>query len=189
MVGDEKWMISPRAVVPIVLDEVRKYQRVDDMIDIGCGGAYWPQAFNENGIEHTAGVDRLKAAELFFQPTEYYSRDMDASRYHAVDFGNRFDLAICLEHAEHLKPSSAGGLIALLTELSDVVFFSAATPGQGGDGHINERPHDYWHTLFEAFGFSWHDVIRPRTKNMKEVLWWYQRNMFLYVRDTLKKRD
>jgi len=31
---------------------------------------------------------------------------------------------------------------------STLLLFSAATPGQGGTGHINERTHEYWDDFF-----------------------------------------
>jgi hypothetical protein len=47
----------------------------------------------------------------------------------------RFDLAVCLEVAEHLPPERAESFIRELCDLAPVVLFSAAIPGQGGTGH------------------------------------------------------
>ena len=46
--------------------------------------------------------------------------------------------------------------MGLLCGLSSIVIFSAATPGQGGTDHVNERPHSYWIEKFSARGYS-HD--------------------------------
>lgn len=65
-----------------------------------------------------------------------------------------FDLAFCLEVAEHLPPAAADRLVEDLTLRSDRIVWSAAIPGQGGDGHLNERPLEYWEERFRARGFA-----------------------------------
>jgi hypothetical protein len=65
-----------------------------------------------------------------------------------------FDIALCLEVAEHVPAHLAPRLVAFLTSLSPVVVFSAATPGQGGQSHINEQPPSYWSRLFNSDGFA-----------------------------------
>ena len=57
-----------------------------------------------------------------------------------IDPGTRYELAVCLEVAEHLNESSADNLILQLTNLANRVLFSAAIPGQGGLHHVNEQP-------------------------------------------------
>jgi hypothetical protein len=53
-----------------------------------------------------------------------------------------------LECAEHLPAHRAAPLVEWLTKSAPIVVFSAAIPGQGGKGHINEQPPDYWNDLF-----------------------------------------
>ena len=69
-----------------------------------------------------------------------------------VDRG--FDLAQCLEVAEHLTESSADLLVKTLTDLAPLALFSAAHPGQGGQGHLNERWPVYWQRRFSQHGFD-----------------------------------
>ena len=59
-----------------------------------------------------------------------------------------YDLAISLEVAEHLSSESANMFIACLTNMSDIVLFSAAIPGQGGENRINEQWPKYRSGLF-----------------------------------------
>jgi hypothetical protein len=47
--------------------------------------------------------------------------------------------------------------VVFLSNLAPVVVFSAAQPGQGGLGHVNEQPTDYWIDLFEKEG----QIYRP----------------------------
>ena len=45
--------------------------------------------------------------------------------------------------AERIVP-----LLREQTRHSDIVLFSAAPPGQGGHGHVNERSYEYWRGEF-----------------------------------------
>lgn len=88
-----------------------------------------------------------------------------------------YDLAICLEVAEHL-PESTGPLLIEGLAQAPTVLFSAATPGQPGVGHINCQPHDYWHDLFATHGKT------PRFIGdlfADPVADFYRRNMHVYV--------
>lgn len=62
-----------------------------------------------------------------------------------------YDVALCLEVAEHLPAELGDRLVTYLADAPTVVF-TAAPPGQGGTGHINEQPKTYWETRFEARG-------------------------------------
>jgi hypothetical protein len=95
----------------------------------------------------------------------------------------RYDLAISLEVAEHLPPTAAAGFVSLLADLSDFVLFSAAVPGQGGVGHVNEQWPDYWISLFAGHGYSCLDVIRKRIWDDESIPLWYRQNILLFVRD------
>lgn len=42
----------------------------------------------------------------------------------------------------------------LTNHASDIIYFTAAGPCQGGVGHINEKPHEYWIEKFMSSEFS-----------------------------------
>lgn len=58
------------------------------------------------------------------------------------------------EVAEHLRPEKAETFVETLTRHSDLVVMSAAPEGQGGDGHFNEQPPEYWIGLMGGRGFG-----------------------------------
>jgi len=66
----------------------------------------------------------------------------------------RFDLCMCLEVAEHIEPEYADILVDNCCVLSDLILFTAAKPGQGGLGHVNLQPYDYWLGKFKARGYT-----------------------------------
>ena len=75
----------------------------------------------------------------------------------------------------------ADTLIDSLTRHSDLILFSAATPGQGGEFHVNERPHDYWRAKFASRGYSTYDAIRPVVRELYDIEPWYRFNAFVFA--------
>jgi hypothetical protein len=63
-------------------------------------------------------------------------------------------VAYCFEVAEHVLAEFADALVSLLAKTAPIVVFTAAPPGQGGSGHVNEQPADYWIAKFAANDMS-----------------------------------
>jgi SAM-dependent methyltransferase len=152
------------------------------VIDVGCGRGAWLLAFHEFGAERLVGIDGAwnSRADMLDQCIEFSAVDLDQPA--AITLDARFDLALCLEVAEHLQPASADDLVELLIRSSSAVLFSAAFTGQTGRGHINEQPHTYWAEKFIARGYRPFDLFRSRFWGATDVECWYQQNAFLYVR-------
>ena len=93
----------------------------------------------------------------------------------------RYDLVQSLEVAEHLSSTSADQFVLNLVKHGDMVLFSAAPKGQGGDHHINEQSYDYWREKFLHHGYELFDCVRPLLKSNNLVEPWYRYNIFLYV--------
>jgi len=93
----------------------------------------------------------------------------------------RFDLAICVQVADQLEPTHADSLVASLCDLSDVVLFSAAIPGQGGQGHRNEQWPAYWNARFSGRNFRVVDCLRSRLWNDPRIDPRYVQSAFVYA--------
>ncbi|GAG24232.1 unnamed protein product, partial [marine sediment metagenome] len=93
------------------------------------------------------------------------------------------DVAVSLEVAEHIDEKYADIYVKNITKNSDNLVFSAATPKQGGVGHINEQPHEYWIEKIVACGFV---VDEKRTKLFRKHLIltnankWYCNNIIVF---------
>lgn len=154
----------------IVLPVIFEMYECHKVIDIGSGTGAWASVAALLG-KITKAVDKDVPEHLSIHPVTDYdlNQGYDCSGW---------DLAICLEVAEHLHEMNGPLLVRGLANAS-AVLFSAATPGQPGVNHINCKPHDYWHLLFEKEGLypvhagSWFD---------EPVQDFYRRNMFLYRR-------
>ena len=166
-------------MVPIVISLVRPRS----VVDVGCGSGAWLLVFRENGIERILGLDghHIDPSWLVI-PRECY-RAVDLSKAFEVD--EKFDLAVCLEVAEHLPKRRAQYLVGRLVNLAPIVLFSAAVPFQGGTHHVNEQWPEFWNDVFGQNGYRPLDLIRVQTWKNPEVKYWYRQNMFLYVLERL----
>ncbi len=90
-----------------------------------------------------------------------------------------------LEVAEHIPEQAADTFIDSLTRHGRLILFSAATPGQGGEHHVNEQPPRYWQAKFAARGFQLFDFLRPRLRANKAVYLWYRHNVFVYAHESI----
>lgn len=167
---------SAMAILPILFDIIRTPKSV---IDVGCGVGTWLSACMEFGVKNIVGVDGPWVDQAQLQIPIQNFHQFDLSKEFVIP--GKYDLAISFETAEHLSSRIAPSFVNSLTQLSNVVLFSAAIPGQGGESHVNEQWPSFWGELFKAKGFCMLDPLRKKIWNDERVEWWYQQNMFLYV--------
>ncbi len=167
---------SAEHVLPIVAEHFD----VRSVVDFGCGRGGWLAAWKNLGVKSVLGVDGayLKGQPLLIDDSEIQFADLS----HRYDLGKRFDLVQSLEVAEHLPPASAESFVETLTRHGDIILFSAATPGQGGMHHVNERPLEYWRSIFNRFDFVAIDLVRPRIQQVSDVEPWYRYNSMIYAK-------
>jgi hypothetical protein len=172
---------SAQRVVPVVLAATG----ATDIADFGCGEGAWLSVWKAAGLR-VQGVDGdyVNRARLLIGADEFLAADLSQP----VDLGRRFSLVQSLETAEHLPAAHAATFVATLAAHADLVLFSAAVPGQGGEHHVNERGPEYWRTLFKAHGFRAVDCIRPLVCRDEDVQRWYRFNTMLYVRGSAMDR-
>jgi SAM-dependent methyltransferase len=151
------------------------------VLDVGCGTGTWLKACLERGATTVVGVDGIdpKTQELFV-PDELI---LQADLRRPLDLGQRFDLVLCLETAEHLERTYAETLIDSLIRHGSTILFSAAAPGQPGDHHVNCRWPDYWQRLFNERGYVCHDSPRWAVWGNAAIEPWYRQNLMKAVED------
>lgn len=168
---------SPKVVVPLITSIVRPRS----VVDVGCGVGSWLVAFRESGVERILGLDGKHVDSTWLLIPREYFRTVDLSQPFRLDA--QFDLAVCLEVAEHLPTSSASVLVESLVRLAPVILFSAAIPLQGGTHHVNEQWPEYWQRLFQEHDYRMLDLIRKLIWKNPNVKYWYRQNTFLFVRE------
>ncbi len=172
---------SAQEIIPYLLN----YIKPESIIDIGCGLGQWLKIFEERGVKRIVGVDgnHVPKDKIFINPKFFIEANLeDIEILSSILDNEKFDLAINLEVAEHLKPQSAKKFIDFITSLSDTILFSAAIPNQTGENHFNEQNHDYWQKLFAKKDYVFLDVFREKLWSNAKINWWYRQNMFLVVR-------
>jgi SAM-dependent methyltransferase len=169
---------SASSVIPLVLRELSPVS----VFDVGCGAGAWLSEYRKCGLADYLGVDGayVQPRSLLIPAEHFQSQDVAQS----FDLGRRFDIVQCLEVGEHIPETSSDTLIVNLTRHGDKVLFSAATPGQGGEFHINEQTHEFWRKLFAGHGYKPFDLFRPMIREFATVESWYRRNLILYVAET-----
>lgn len=166
---------SARRILPPLLDLFG----IRSLVEIGCGNGHWTQAAIDHGVEDYLAVDGHwnKRDELLVDQTRF--READLTLPLALD--RRFDLAICLEVAEHVAASSAETLVSSLVGSADILVFGAAIPYQGGSGHINEQWPSYWRELLAERDYEAFDLVRQRHWTDRSIHYWYRQNTLVYV--------
>lgn len=170
---------SAERIVPIVVELLRP----SSVVDVGCGTGTWLAVFAEHGVSNVRGLDgSYITSDLLEIPQDRFTAIELARR---LDIRESYNLAVCLEVAEHLSPGAGPGLVEDLVELAPAVLFSAAIPYQDGVNHRNLQWPDYWANLFSSHGYRAIDCIRLRVWNDPSVACWYAQNTILYVDDSV----
>src|SRR5688572_29866528 len=162
---------SALAVVPLLIKSVNP----KSVVDLGCGHGEWLSVFRELGVSDLLGVDGAWAKDMQAASLSAALHEHDLTQ--PLYLSRRFDLALCLELAEHLDIARAQSLVEDLTRLAPVIAFSASIPFQGREGHRNEQWQSYWTGLFEAQGYQPFFALRHAL--------WENEEMELSYRQTL----
>lgn len=153
---------------------------VTSTVEIGCGNAHWTRAGLDLGVQQylAADGDWNDLRDLLVDQDRFVAIDLA----HPLALSRRFDLAICLEVAEHVGEEHAETIVDSLVRASDVILFGAAVPFQGGSGHINEQWASWWRERFSREGFVPFDLVRPKFWADRSIHYWYRQNPFVYVK-------
>lgn len=178
--------MTARRSAQIVLPLAQAACAPTSVADVGCGEGAWLAVWRELGVADVLGCDgaHVDRARLAIAQERFVATDLSR----AFTAGRRFDLAQSLEVGEHLPPDSSDGFVDSLCGLSDVVLFSAAQPGQGGEMHVNERRPSWWAHRFAARGYATFDALRPALAGDGRVDPWYRFNSLLFANEAGQAR-
>jgi SAM-dependent methyltransferase len=154
-----------------VIDELRP----KTVLDVGCGTGKALDYFIANGIE-CAGVE---GSQLAVNHASNADRIVVWNLNKPYCAGRDFDLVWCFEVAEHIHPNYTDVFLDTLCRHAPLIVLSAAHPGQGGVGHFNEQPPEYWIARLSSRGFEYDGVMARRlTANWT----WYPENVMFFRR-------
>lgn len=142
----------------------------ESMLDVGCGdGGMVAIARRMLSAERVCGVDITPLHDVHLGARDVY-------RYHdliqPLNIGQKFDLVTCIEVAEHLPERAAPTLCRTLgVHCRQWLVFSAAAPGQGGEGHITLKPGYWWRDILYRYGgMTYDELMTVRLKLMLQAL-------------------
>lgn len=151
------------------------------LLDVGCGSGHLVDLARRKNID-AIGVD-------LSIPVGSHGALRHADLREPLKLGQSFPFVTCWEVAEHLPAEAADTLCdSLVNHLQPggLLLFTAATPKQGGDGHINEQPHSYWREKLEARGLVFHDertaMLRKQWATVAPRTPWYGKNLQVFRR-------
>jgi SAM-dependent methyltransferase len=166
---------SAQALVPLLLTQCQWPRTV---IDVGCGEGWWAAEFANHDCD-VIGLDggwhgQHQLGDRFIPH--------DLKQPIPQHLHGRFDAVVCLEVAEHLPAVRSRSFVQDLCKLTapgGFIIFSAAIPGQGGTGHINEQWPDYWARLFDEQGYAVNGDFRFGIWEDDRIENWYRQNLLI----------
>ena len=161
-----------------VLYTVFQFLPHKSVVDFGCGSGTWLWVAQAFGAQDVLGLDGEYVPDgmRMLHGGQFMPCDLERRQ----ELQKKYDLAMSLEVAEHLSRESAAVFVESLCAASDIVLFSAAHPGQGGDGHINEQPVEYWIEKFAVHGYE-PIQIQHLFSTDQHIKKWYKDNIILFV--------
>ena len=95
---------SAKIILPMVLDIIRP----KSIVDFGCGVGPWLKVAKVHGCSDCLGIEGEWVLEKVKTPS-FHFKIQDLNK--RVTLKKRYDLAISMEVAEHLKPSRADSFV------------------------------------------------------------------------------
>jgi len=162
-----------------IVDQLVREFEPDSVIDLGCGVGHYLNSFADRGTQ-IHGVEGSSNAFPHLQVPNDSVEIHDLRNPYSPP--KEFDLVVCFEVAEHLPERAADTLVDSVVQCSDQVAFTAATPRQDGNHHINLQPHRYWINKFKQRGYRYCDSQSQRIRdeiNVEKTVW-IQKNLMLF---------
>jgi len=143
--------------------------------DFGCGNGFYVGGLRVNGID-CIGFDGNPTTQV---RTDGFAGVMDLSK--PVDLPRR-DWVMSLEVGEHIPVAHESTFIRNLNRnCREGIVLSWAVPGQGGEGHVNERTNEYIVELFRDLGFD-EAMVMERQLRKSAKLEWFKNTLMVFVR-------
>lgn len=132
--------------------KIKEYLNLNSVFDIGCATGHWLSCYQELGCD-ISGLEGTSNAFPYLM--------VDKEKIDVHDLRNPYnktknvDLVSCIEVAEHIEPKFADVLVDTITmHQAPHILFTAAPPGQGGQGHFNLKYKPYWIKKFKKRGYT-----------------------------------
>ena len=117
--------------------DLLKRKNIKTLVDLGCGDGSYSKHFIQNSIYCELYDGNPNTEEI-----TGIGKVLDLSE--SFDLDKKFDCVLSLEVGEHIPKEFEQKFIDnITTHSTKLLILSWAVPGQGGDGHFNERENRY----------------------------------------------
>lgn len=154
------------------------------VLDLGCGQGYFVKWLREKRVE-AWGVEGEDLGTSFKAPGYQIQQDLSQP----FDLGKTYDVVMCTEVVEHISEACEETVFNnIACHTHRYLVFSGATPGQGGTGHINEKPEVHWFSCLVSRGFKLLHKASVRTR-LASTLDWYVKNISIWELQMAKENS
>jgi len=175
---------SYKLIVHYIMKRVQP--ALKSVVDYGCGAGWFLYYFKKDfGITDILGLEPSPSAVTIADPS-VRENIRPLSLTDTIIFHREFDLALNVEVAEHIDKKFADRIVKNITRYTNLLVFSAATPGQGGYEHINEQPFEYWRSRISSCGFSFKEEETQRFRQFlkkNKAKKWYCNNLAIFRKE------
>jgi len=149
------------------------------IIDLGCGNGFYCDYLETKGydviaIEGTKGINEKSIYKPIFR--------WDLTKDLILPGLPVNTTVLSLEVGEHIPKEYEDVFINNITKHASRVIISWGVPGQGGDGHINERSNDYIKDKMKKKGFVFDNMMTGRLRDAvaDSSLWWFKNTLMVF---------
>jgi SAM-dependent methyltransferase len=161
---------------------VKDFNMMRSVLDFGCGlGLYLGRLFAA-GVPVCIGIEPVDMGTHLPKGVRQISHNIFTGKLDK----RVYDAVLCLEVAEHIPRSLHNELFDFLCDSAgEYLVFSGAVPGQGGNGHVAERPLEEWVREITRRGFG---LLADRTTAGRAAcsIWWFRNNLMVFRRNRRK---
>lgn len=139
---------------------------IKSFLDIGCGPGGMVQLAKWRGLD-SLGIDGdwevPKEAEAKILIHDYTTGPAPLEQ---ASLRIEFDLGWSVEFLEHVEEKYLDNYMKDFARCKYVVC-TAAGPGAPGHHHVNCQPQEYWHKVFDKYGFDYDDAVTQRIRKQE----------------------
>lgn len=142
---DPEWLEFFGTIADRIVSDIQPRR----VLDAGCAYGLLVEALRGRGVE-AWGID---ISDHAIARVDDGVKAFCRRRSIAQDFGERYDLIVCIEVLEHMTPADAEAALDNICRHTDDVLFSSTPRDYEEPTHVNVHPPEHWAELFARRGF------------------------------------